>query len=77
MNPDIVLKNPCRYSFSDLAIATGFKENTDIILKYLHTLSQDDINHIVKDWCSQSGWYYKDVVGGDSIVYTSFSPELM
>ena len=64
------LLNACKYSFNDLIIAS---KCTDISTQSLISLSQTELNTIVKRLCIYSNWYYDDIIGTDGVVYTSFS----
>jgi len=66
------LLDPCKYSFDDLLKASD--QVMDIVDMY--TLSQDEINNLVKFLCDKVGWHYKDTKGTDGIIYTAFSPNL-
>ena len=79
------LLNPCKYSFKDLVFATNLSyteyeseaesmKSIDKYLKILYSLSQVEKNNEIKKLCKESGWYFKDVIGDDGIIYTSFSP---
>lgn len=72
----MILVNPCKYSFRDLVCATNIleREEVDKYLENLYLLSQTDRNIEVKKLCNKSMWYFKDVIGKDGMVYTSFSP---
>ncbi len=69
------LLNSCKYSFNDLLCAVP-KEHHIIDIKTLYSLPQKDRNIEVKKLCKLAGWYYKDIIGTDKIVYTAFSPYL-
>lgn len=73
----IDLLNPCKYSFEDLIFAAK-KETGQLTpsIKQLLLLSQTKRNEEVKALCNQAKWFYKDVIGRDGVLYTSFSPHL-
>ena len=72
------LLNACEYSFRDLVICAKNISNNDSFLdeylKVLYSLKQPVRNIEVKKLCKEANWYFKDIVGTDGIVYTSFSP---
>lgn len=69
---NITLRNPCKYSFSDLLKAAN-ADSKDIVLFYNMTI--EERNNEIKRLCRIAKWYYKDVRYGDKI-FTSFSPEI-
>jgi hypothetical protein len=65
------LINPCKYSFQDLLTASS-EEN--LTLTELYSLSQEDRNVRVKELCQKAGWFWKDTLSHDGVMYTAFSP---
>ena len=73
--------NSCQYSFGDLldAAKAGCGDHyITMELEDLYKMSQEERNNVVKDMCLRckpNPWQWKDLVGSDGVVYTSFSPE--
>ena len=66
------LDNPCKYSFIDLLTNAGEDTNTD----KLYAMCQKERNKNVKELCKKAKWYWKDVVGSNGHIYTSFSKNI-
>ena len=64
------LKDPCKYSFKDLFIASNHPVER---LSEFYKLSLKDRNIIVKEMCKTAGWVCEDVISEDQI-FTAFSP---
>lgn len=67
------LSQPCLYSFQNLLDAA--KE--PLYKEKLYSLPQNIRNQEVKRLCKKAGWFYKDIVGVDNVVYTAFSPVIV
>lgn len=64
----------CAYSFLDLYKAAFGKSPALKEKIKLQTLSQDEINQLVKDWAEKANWKTRNKKGADGIIYLSFHP---
>ncbi len=64
----------CAYSFDDLYFAATSKHLSALESERFLQLSQDEKNHLVRQWANQAKWMVEDRIGSDGLTYSAFWP---